>query len=281
MKPELNRALQDFAYQIRIACLEELKSLGFGHVGGALSIADVLAVLYGDIMHIDPARPDWPERDKFVCSKGHAGPAVYATLALKGYFPRETLSTLNQPGTSLPSHCDRNKTPGVDMTTGSLGQGTSLALGMAIGDALKGRNSRAFLMTGDGELNEGQCWEAAMLASARKVDNLYWFVDANKKQLDGTTDEILPLPDIGKRFEAFGFHTQCIDGNSIEEIYGAVESAAAVSGRPHAIILNTVKGKGVKQVEETASNHSMNVKAEVWDEWIADTKAAYAAFLAQ
>lgn len=281
MDRKQKRALMDFAYEIRIACLEELQSLGFGHVGGSLSVADVLAVLYGGVMRIDPKNPGWDERDKLVCSKGHAGPAVYATLALKGYFEKDMLLTLNKPGTSLPSHCDRNKTPGVDMTTGSLGQGTSLALGMAMGDQLKGRNSRVFLISGDGELNEGQAWEAAMLASARKVDNLYWFVDENKKQLDGPTNTILPQGDIAAKFAAFGFDTQRVPGNDVEAVYEAIEKAALVKGKPHAIILDTIKGAGVKQVEETASNHSMNVKTEVFEEWITALKAERAALAAQ
>lgn len=281
MKPELKRELKDFALQIRIACLEELKSLGFGHVGGSLSVIDVLAVLYGAVMKVDPKNPSWPERDKLVCSKGHAGPAVYATLALKGYFPYEMLMTLNKPGTLLPSHCDRNKTPGVDMTTGSLGQGTSLAVGLAMGDALKKRGNRVFLISGDGELNEGQTWEAAMLASARKVSNLIWFVDENKKQLDGPTNSILPQGDIAAKFEAFGFDTQHIPGNDVEAIYEAIERTKAVTDKPHAIVLDTVKGAGVKQVEETAANHSMAVKAEIFDGWIAGLKAERQALAAE
>lgn len=281
MNEALKRELKDFAYEIRIACLEELKALGFGHVGGSLSIADALAVLYGGVMKIDPKNPLWPERDKLVCSKGHAGPAVYATLALKGYFPMELLATLNKPGTSLPSHCDRNKTPGVDMTTGSLGQGTSLAVGMAMGDALKGRPSRVFLISGDGEMDEGQTWEAAMFASAKKIDNLYWLVDENKKQLDGTTDEILPQGDLAAKFRAFGFDTQRIPGNDVGAVYEAIERASAVKGQPHAIVLDTIKGAGVKAVEETVFNHSMSVKPEVFDSWIAYVKAERDAFLAQ
>ncbi len=281
MKSEQVRALRQFAFEIRIALLQELKSLGFGHVGGSLSMVDLLAVLYGGEMKIDPQNPNWPERDKFVASKGHAGPAVYATLALKGYFPEEALATLNKPGTMLPSHCDHNKTPGVDMTTGSLGQGTSLALGLAMGDALKGRGSRVFLLTGDGELNEGQPWEAAMFAAARGVENLYWFVDENKKQLDGTTANILPLFDLEKKFDAFGFDARRVNGNDVEAIQAAIAEAGAVRGKPHAIILDTIKGKGVKAVEETYANHSMNVKPDVWDAWIGEVEAAYTAFRAQ
>lgn len=281
MNAQLRRELEDFAFQIRIACVEELKTLGFGHIGGSLSIADTLSVLYGSVMNIDPKNPTWPERDKLVCSKGHAGPAVYATLALKGYFPVDVLNTLNKPGTLLPSHCDRNKTVGVDMTTGSLGQGTSLAVGMAMGDALKGRKSRVFLITGDGELDEGQVWEAAMLASARKVENLIWFVDENKKQLDGWTSDILPQGDLQSKFTAFGFDAKRIPGNDIGAIYDAIEATKSVPGKPHAIILDTVKGAGVKAVEDTVSNHSMAVKAEVFDEWLSALRQAHAAYLAQ
>ena len=176
------RELKKFAAEIRITLLEELKARGFGHIGGSLSVCDLLAVLYGKVMNYKVEDPHWADRDKLVCSKGHAGPAIYATLALKGFFPKEELATLNRPGTKLPSHCDKNKTRGVDCTTGSLGQGTSQAVGMALGDAIKGRPSRTFLIVGDGELNEGQCWEAAMFTAAKKVSNLVWIIDDNKKR---------------------------------------------------------------------------------------------------
>ena len=214
--------LKRFALQIRIGILEELKARGFGHIGGSLSIADALAVLYGDVMRIDPKNPGWEQRDKLVCSKGHAGPAVYAALALKGYFPYEQLVTLNQPGTKLPSHCDRNLTTGVDMTTGSLGQGTSLAAGMALGDKLKGLDSRTFLFVGDGESNEGQVWEAAMFTAAKKLTNLTWLIDNNKKQLDGYTSDIIEPFDFEEKFRAFGFEAISIDGNDIEQLYNAL-----------------------------------------------------------
>ncbi len=263
--------LQKFAQQIRIATMECVQSRGFGHLGGSLSVADLLAVLYGSVMKVDPARPEWPQRDKLVCSKGHAGPAVYATLALKGYFPYEMLRTLNQPGTSLPSHCDRNKTPGVDMTTGSLGQGTSLAVGLALGDRLKGRDSRTFLIVGDGEIDEGQVWEAAMFTAAKKLTNLVWLVDWNKKQLDGYTADVLNTLDLEKKFGAFGFEAATIEGNDVEQIQKALEQKPAE--KPLAIILNTVKGKGVKEIEETLSNHSLTPKPEKFDEWLADLRS--------
>ena len=188
---QLEKELQRFALEVRIGAVEEFKARGFGHVGGSLSIADAVAVLYGAVMKYDPKNPKMEDRDKLICSKGHAGPAIYAALGLKGFFPYEDIKTLNQPGTNFPSHCDRKKTPGIDMTTGSLGQGTSLAVGMALGDKLKGRSSRTFLIVGDGEINEGQVWEAAMFTAAKKVTNLVWLIDNNKKQLDGYTEDIL------------------------------------------------------------------------------------------
>ena len=262
------RELRILATKIRIGCIEAIKARGFGHVGGSLSVADTLAVLYGAVMRVNPKNPRWPERDKLVCSKGHAGPAVYAALGLMGYFPYEDILTLNQPGTSFPSHCDRNKTPGVDATTGSLGQGTSQAAGMALGDKLKGRDSRLYLIVGDGELNEGQTWESFMFMAAQKIDNLTVFIDWNKKQLDGPVKDINDPLDLKKKFEAFGFYTQQVDGMDIEGIVKAVRSAEKVKGVPHAIVLDSIKGAGVKEIEETFSNHSMTVSAEVFDRWL-------------
>ena len=275
MTKEQVKQLQEFAMQIRIATVECIKSRGFGHIGGSLSVADVLAVLYGSVMNVDPSDPKKPDRDKLVCSKGHAGPAVYSTLALKGYFPYEKLLTLNQPGTDLPSHCDKKKTPGIDMTTGSLGQGTSTAIGLALGDRLQGRNSRTFLLVGDGESDEGQVWEAAMFTAAKKITNLVWMVDWNKKQLDGTIKDILDLGDLQKKFEAFGFDAVTVDGHDVEKLYEALTKKA--EDKPIAIILDTVKGKGVTAVEETAKNHSMNVGQEVFDAWLAELHEKQAA----
>lgn len=269
-----NQELAKLALEIRIGIVEEIKARGFGHIGGSLSVADVLAVLYGAVMRYNPADPAWPERDKLVCSKGHAGPAVYAALATKGFFPYEELKTLNQPGTNLPSHCDKNKTPGVDMTTGSLGQGTSLAAGIALGDRLKGRDSKTYLLVGDGESNEGQVWEAAMFSAAKKLNNLVWLVDDNKKQLDGYTKDILNNYDLKEKFEAFGFDAQRVDGNDLAAVY---EALTAPSGeKPKAIILDTVKGKGVADVENTMGNHSMTVGPEVCDKWLEELRTELA-----
>ena len=274
MDASLNQQLTKLALEIRIGIVEEIKARGFGHIGGSFSIADALAVLYGSVMRYDPKNPKWPQRDKLVCSKGHAGPAVYATLALKGFFPYEDLKTLNQPGTYLPSHCDKNKTPGVDVTTGSLGQGTSLAVGIALGDKLQGLDSKTYLIVGDGEANEGQVWEAAMFTAGKKLTNLVWLVDDNKKQLDGYTKDILPQFDLEAKFAAFGFDAKRIDGNDIAQLYEVL--TAPVGDKPKAIILDTVKGKGVTEVENTMGNHSMTVGPEVCDKWLEELQAKLA-----
>lgn len=257
--------LQKFACKIRIGTIEAIKSRGFGHVGGALSICDSLAVLYNKIMKFDPNNPDDPNRDKVVCSKGHAGPAIYSVLALCGFFPYEDLKTLNQPGTKLPSHCDK-KLPGIDATTGSLGQGTSQAVGIALADKLNGRNCNTYLFVGDGELNEGQCWEAAMFSAGKNLSNITWFIDWNKKQLDGTTQEILPSFDFVEKFKSFGFDSILVKGNDVEAIYEALSKDSG--NKPKAIILDNIKGSGVKDVEETVANHSMQPEPEVFDKWL-------------
>ena len=268
----LKKELDAFALQIRIGAVEAIKSRGFGHVGGSLSVADALAVLYGSVMKVDPANPQNPDRDKLVCSKGHAGPAVYATLALKGFFPYEDLKTLNQPGTNFPSHCDRLKTPGVDMTTGSLGQGTSLAVGMAMGDRLAGRDCRTYLIIGDGELNEGQCWEAFMFIAAKKLNNCIVFIDANKRQLDGYTADIYPADNFHAKMEAFGFRTVTVNGNDVEAVAAALEATRAGGDQPWAIVLDTVKGAGIADVEQTVANHSMSVGDAAFEKWTAELR---------
>ena len=263
--------VKKFALQIRIGIVEQIKARGFGHLGGSLSVADTLAVLYGSVMRVDPQNPAWPERDKLVCSKGHAGPAVYATLAAKGFFPTEMLKPLNQPGTNLPSHCDRKKTPGVDMTTGSLGQGTSLAAGLALGDKLAGRDSRVFLIVGDGELNEGQAWEAAMFTAGKKITNLTWIIDVNKKQLDGWTADIIPNFDFEEKFRAFGFDAVTVKGNDLMALLEVL--SAPVGDKPRAVVLDSVKGSGIADVENTVANHSMSPTAEQCDKWLAELHA--------
>lgn len=270
MDPKLSKQVKEFATTVRIETMKEFKTRGFGHVGGALSITDTLAVLYESVMKYDPKNPSWEGRDKLVCSKGHAGPALYAILALKGFFPMEWLDTLNIPGTHLPSHCDRNQTPGIDMTTGSLGQGVSTALGLCLGDRILARNNYTFLIVGDGELNEGQVWEGAQFAGHQKLDHLIAFCDYNKKQLDGYTKDILDQIDIRAKFDSFGWDAQDIDGQDAEAIYDAIQKAKATPGKPHMIVLNTIKGAGVKAVEEMFANHHIVVSPELADQAIAD-----------
>ena len=246
-----------FAAQIRIETLKALGHLGFGHLGGSLSIADLLAVLYSGEMKVDPANPNWEDRDFLVCSKGHAGPAIYATLALRGFFPKEELLTINQGGTHLPSHCDHN------MTTGSLGQGSSLAVGVAMGKRISGKDNTTYLILGDGEIQEGQVWEAASLAAQQKLSNLIAFVDWNKKQLDGYISDINDFSNIAERFAAFGWDAVTVDGHDVAAIADAIESAKRLDdGRPHCIVLDTIKGKGCSFVSDADSNHHVTISAE-------------------
>lgn len=267
------KELELFAAEIRLETTKEVAKRGFGHLPGSLSVADALAVLYGDVMRIRPKEPKWEGRDLMVMSKGHAGPAVYATLALKGFFPMEELATLNQPGTNLPSHCDRNKTVGVDMTTGSLGQGVSTAIGMALGHKLAGDDVRTYLIVGDGECDEGQVWEGMLFAHQQKLDHLTVFVDYNKKQLDGTVEEVMDLGDIEAKFKAFGFHTENIDGNNVAAILETLAKCREVKDVPSCIILNTLKGKGITEVEEMKLNHHIQVDPELAKKAIAELTA--------
>ena len=251
-----------FAKEIRRETIKCIGNLGVGHIGGALSIVDVLAVLYSGEMNIDPKDPKKDDRDMLVVSKGHAGPAVYATLALKGYFPMEMLDTLNKPGTRLPSHCDMNRTPGIDMTTGSLGQGASSAMGIACANRLKGYENDTYLILGDGEIEEGQVWEAALFAAAKKLSHLIAFVDYNKAQIDNTPEALCALGDVAKKFESFGWHAQNVeDGNDVEQIAAAIAKAKAEKDRPSVIVLNTVKGKGYSKIEGSLGSHNYDTAA--------------------
>lgn len=258
------KQLEIFAQQIRVETLKEFKYICFGHIGGTMSIVETIAVLYDGVMDIDPDNPKWKDRDWLVTSKGHAGPTIYAALALKGYFPIDMLKTLNQNGTNLPSHTDRNKTPGIDMTTGSLGQGISTAIGVALGNRLDKRKNFTYLILGDGECDEGQIWEGALFAAHNKLDNMITFIDYNKQQLDGYTKDILDLGDLAAKFTEFGWHAQNIDGGNIMEIYEAVEKAKSEKGVPSVIVLNTQKGKGCNFAECVLDNHHMTfTEAEI------------------
>jgi len=250
--------LNEKARQIRHYTLECIGSIGMGHIGGCLSIADVLSVLYFKEMRVDTANRKWDKRDRLVLSKGHAGPALYATLALKGFFPIEQLYTLNKPGTMLPSHCDMNRTAGIDMTTGSLGQGMSAAVGMALAAKMDGLESKIFVITGEGDNQEGQTWEAAMYAANRKLDNIVAFVDKNDLQIDGRVDDINGLGDLRAKYDAFGWYAEIIeDGNDIEQITAALDNlkSSGSGGKPVVFIMNTVKGKGVSFMEGKAEYH--------------------------
>ena len=251
--------LRRFSVRIRMETLRTIASIGSGHVGGALSIADVLAVLYGKQLRHDPQRPDWAERDWLVVSKGHAGPAVYAALALRGFFPMEQLQTLNRLGTRLPSHCDHRLTTGIDITTGSLGQGASAAAGAALALRMDGKGSRVFLILGDGELDEGQVWEMALFAAHWGLSNLIAFVDNNHLQIDGTTDEVCALGDIADKFRAFGWFAQAVDGHDVEAIDRAVDAAKAQNSQPSVIVLDTVKGCGWSAAAGKVGSHSRTV----------------------
>ncbi|AKI97424.1 transketolase [Kosmotoga pacifica] len=269
LKEKEMKELEIFATKIRIETLRELGYLGFGHIGGAMSIVELLAVLYGKVMKYDPNNPKWEGRDWFVMSKGHAGPSLYATLALKGFFPMEWLKTLNQGGTDLPSHADRNHTPGIDMSTGSLGQGISMGIGIALGHKLNNRDNYVYVLLGDGECQEGQVWEGALYAGNTKLDNLIVFIDYNKQQLDGYIDKINSLGDLRAKWEMFGWHAQEVDGHNIAEIYEAIQKAKETKGKSSVIVLHTIKGKGCTFAEGIELNHHMKFTKEQVDEAIA------------
>lgn len=252
-----------FANEIRKETLLCIANLGVGHIGGSLSIADILAYLYGKEMKIDPKNPAFDKRDQLVLSKGHSGPALYATLAIKGFFPKEWLLTLNRGGTNLPSHCDRTKTPGIDMTTGSLGQGLSAATGMALANKFLKKRSRVFVIIGDGETQEGQNWEAAMSAAKLKLGNLFAFTDNNKMQIDGKTSDVCKVEDLRAKWTAFGWDVYRVNGHNFNAIDEAVQQAKTVKSKPHMIILDTIKGKGGgKRFENQVSSHNANLTLE-------------------
>ena len=234
-----------------------LEKRGYGHLGGALSIVELMSVLYGKQLRYDPKRPDWEERDMVVLSKGHAGPAWYCALAEQGFFEKDWLYTLNDGGTRLPSHPDRQKTPGVDMTTGSLGQGTSAAAGIATGFRMKGSDQYVYLIVGDGELNEGQCWEAFQYIAHYKLNHCVVIIDENKRQLDGTTKEVMNPFDLEEKMKAFGFHVQRVKGNDEEAIDAAIDQAKSITDQAVCIVLDSIKGAGVPYYEQMEGNHSV------------------------
>ncbi|NBK96520.1 MAG: transketolase [Clostridia bacterium] len=256
------KELKVLSAKIRLNILKMLEKRGYGHLGGSLSIVELLSVLYGKQLRYDAKNPKWEGRDMVVLSKGHAGPAWYATLAECNFFDKEWLNTLNDGGTLLPSHPDRMKTPGVDMTTGSLGQGTSAAAGMATGFQLKHSNQYVYLIVGDGELNEGQCWEAFQYIAAKKLNNCIVIIDENKRQLDGSCEDVLNPFNIPDKMEAFGFHVQYVDGSDEQKIDQAIGVAKEVKDSAVCIVLDTIKGQGVKFFEDLQDNHSVKFDSE-------------------
>lgn len=269
-------ALKEKCRQIRYMAMDAIGRVGIGHVGGSMSIVEALVVLYTRHMRIDPGNPQLEGRDRFVLSKGHAGPALYAVLADKGYFDRALLETLNGPDTSLPSHCDMVRTRGIDMTTGSLGQGISCAVGIALGSRIKRDGARVYVVVGDGETQEGQLWEAAALAGHHKLDNLIAFTDYNKQQLDGDPREINTIEPLADRWRAFGWHViEGVDGHDVVAVDDAITAAKSLTGKPTMIILHTVKGQGISWAVRagatpTSSNHNMPVTKEQWQQALAE-----------
>lgn len=249
------KELQTFALKARIGVIEGVFNAKAGHPGGSLSICDVLAYLYNEEMNIDSANPKLETRDRFVLSKGHAAPALYATLALKGFFPVEDLKTLRKSDSYLQGHPNMNKIPGVDMSTGSLGQGISAAVGMALGAKLDGADYRVYTILGDGEIEEGEVWEAAMFAGNKKLDNLVAFVDYNNLQIDGTIEEVNSAYPIADKFKAFKWNVIEIDGHNFDEIESALKNASQTKGAPTCIVMKTVKGKGVSYMENECGWH--------------------------
>ena len=247
--------LKKKAGDIRIDIIREIHAAGSGHPGGSLSAADIITYLYFAEMDVDPQNPDRPDRDRFVLSKGHAAPALYAALAEKGFFPKETLFTLRKLGSILQGHPDKKKVPGVEMSTGSLGQGISAAVGMALAAKTDGRKNRVYALLGDGELQEGIVWEAAMAASHYKLDNLTAFVDWNGLQIDGKNEDVMTVAPVGEKFMAFGWNVQLIDGHDFGQIEQAVDNAKRIKGCPQMIVARTVKGKGVSFMENEAGWH--------------------------
>ncbi|NLF27309.1 MAG: transketolase [Clostridiales bacterium] len=262
MNAERKRYLERTAQDIRVTGLKMVEKARSGHIGGAFSMSELMAVLYFDKMNIRPEEPGWEDRDRFVLSKGHCTVALYPTLALRGFFDRKLLDTFRRIDGCLSGHAEMNHVPGVDMSTGSLGQGFSAAVGMAQGAKLAGKGLTVYAVLGDGEIQEGQIWEASMYAGAHALDNLIAFVDSNKVQLDGTVKEILDTGDIRAKFEDFGFFAQSIDGHDVGAIAEAIDRAKAEKGRPAMIILNTVKGKGVSFMEGRSEWHGRTPNEE-------------------
>ena len=266
--------LQITANEVRKGIVTAVHSAKAGHPGGSLSAADIFTYLYFEEMNIDPKNPKKPDRDRFVLSKGHTAPGLYSTLAQRGYFPVEDLKTLRHLGSYLQGHPDMKHIPGIDMSSGSLGQGVSAAVGMAAAGKYDKKDYRVYTLTGDGEIQEGQIWEAAMWAGHRKLDNLVVIVDNNNLQIDGSVEDVCSPYPIDKKFEAFNFHVINIDGNDFDQIRAAFKEARETKGMPTAIIAKTVKGKGVSFMENAAGWHGKAPNDEEYEIAMADLEKA-------
>ena len=257
----INR-LRQKCLDVRRDIIEMIYAGGSGHPGGSLSGVEILTALYFHVMRIRPEEPGWPQRDRFILSKGHAAPLVYAVLAERGFFPVEELKTFTQPGTRLQKHIDMHLVPGAELSTGSLGQGLSVGVGMALADRMDGNDRRVYVIIGDGESQEGQIWEAAMAAAQMKLHNLIVFLDYNRCQVDGYINEIIELDPIDQKWQSFGWHVQQIDGNNLPQVLSALEIAHRTEGQPHMIVANTIKGKGVSYMENRLEWHSRGLTDE-------------------
>lgn len=277
MEATLKKQLEKIACKVRIGVIEGVHAAKAGHPGGSLSIAEILTYLYFKEMNIDPKNPKDEKRDRFVLSKGHAAPALYATLAERGYFSPDELITLRQIGSRLQGHPDMKNIPGVDMSTGSLGQGISTAVGMALSSKHFGDNYNVYTILGDGEIEEGQVWEAAMFASNKGLSNLTAFIDLNNLQIDGTIDEVNSAKPVDKKFEAFGWHVITINGHDYDAIEAALAEAKTVD-KPVAIIAETIKGKGVSYMENAVNWHGAAPNDELYEVAMTELRATLAAF---
>ena len=277
MEEAIKKELKIFATKARMGVLEGVYNAKAGHPGGSLSICDLLSVLYNNELRVDPKNPKAQDRDRLVLSKGHAAPAVYAALALKGFFPEADIKTLRKSDSYLQGHPNMDKVPGIDMSTGSLGQGISAAVGMALGAKLDKADYRVYTILGDGEIEEGQVWEAAMFAGNRGLDNLVAFIDNNNLQIDGTMEEVnAPYP-IAEKFAAFNWNTIEIDGHDYDAIEAALAAAKACKGKPTAVVMKTVKGKGVSFMEDAVGWHGSAPNTEQYEQAMTELKAALTA----
>ena len=269
--------LKKLACKVRMGVIEGTFNAKSGHPGGSLSIADIMTYLYFNEMNVEPKNPSWEDRDRFVLSKGHTAPALYAALALKGFFPFDLIKTLRKPDSILQGHPSMRYTPGVDMSTGSLGQGISVAVGMALGAKLKNKDFRVYTALGDGEIEEGQVWEAAMFAGNHKLDNLVAVVDYNNLQIDGSLDEVNSPCPIDEKFAAFGWNVIVINGHCFDEIDEAFKKAKEFKGKPTCIVAKTVKGKGVSFMEDKCDWHGSAPNAEQYEQAMKELGDALAA----